>query len=280
MKTQTGNDVVYYEQSTNASAVTSMKERIVDNLAPSTLPGEARVVFNSHQPPQNISIDPITPAIVSSFRRIINLLLPIRYPDKFFAESTANVTTSSLARVAVWHDRPRPAERRREENPQSLRDAPSDLDTLPGISDNPSTTPSKDATGTVVGGIQCRLEQLPLHPSLVSSSKRLSNQPDEPKRYCYIQTLALLSPYRSKGIGTALVEAIIMTLCTEKVYEGTVSIYAHVWEANEEALEWYIKRGFQVGGVVEEYYRRLKPAGAKIVWRDLGVKDYLQGLSR
>lgn len=45
-------------------------------------------------------------------------------------------------------------------------------------------------------------------------------------------------------------------------------------EANEEGLKWYIARGFQVEeGVVENYYRRLKPSGARIVklvlqWND------------
>ena len=52
------------------------------------------------------------------------------------------------------------------------------------------------------------------------------------------------------------------------------TVTAHVHEANEEGLKWYIARGFQVEeGVVENYYRRLKPSGARIVklvlqWND------------
>jgi hypothetical protein len=39
-----------------------------------------------------------------------------------------------------------------------------------------------------------------------------------------------------------------------------------VHEANDEGLKWYIARGFQVEEeVVENYYRRLKPSGARIV---------------
>ena len=53
-------------------------------------------------------------------------------------------------------------------------------------------------------------------------------------------------------------------------------IYAHVWEANEEALEWYIKRGFEVEGeMVEGYYTKLRPSGARIVRRLVGVVDWV-----
>ena len=56
-----------------------------------------------------------------------------------------------------------------------------------------------------------------------------------------------------------------------------MAVYAHVWESNTDALEWYVKRGFEVEkGVVEGYYRKLRPAGARIVRRRLGVVDYLE----
>jgi hypothetical protein len=48
------------------------------------------------------------------------------------------------------------------------------------------------------------------------------------------------------------------------------SVTAHVHEANEDGLKWYISRGFLVEeGVVENYYRRLKPSGARIVKLEL-----------
>ncbi|KAL8648937.1 MAG: hypothetical protein Q9210_004701 [Variospora velana] len=227
--------------------------------------------------PPNLSIDPITPSTVSSFRRIISLLLPIRYPDKFFAESVANTTPTSLAQVALWHERPRPAKRKREENLGDSSQAPGNP---ASESSGTAPLPPEMPPGTVIGGVQCRLEQLPFHPSSLAFPKHSTTTTPGHRKYCYIQTLALLSPYRAKGIATALVEAIITTLCTQKEYEGTASIYAHVWEANEEALEWYVKRGFQVGDVVQGYYRRLKPAGARIVWRDLEMGDYLRAQSR
>lgn len=42
-------------------------------------------------------------------------------------------------------------------------------------------------------------------------------------------------------------------------------VWAHVWEASEEALEWYVKRGFSVEEGVVGYYRRLRPGGARVV---------------
>lgn len=51
---------------------------------------------------------------------------------------------------------------------------------------------------------------------------------------------------------------------------GAVSVYAHVWVENDEALEWYRRRGFTVDENVEEgYYRKLKPGGARVVRREV-----------
>ncbi|KAL8769000.1 MAG: hypothetical protein Q9209_004917 [Squamulea sp. 1 TL-2023] len=229
--------------------------------------------------PSNVTINPISHATVSSFRRIIGLLLPIRYPDKFFAESIANATSSSLARAAIWH-RTRPAGRKRDDPSATVPSESKDAAPAPNSSAVPTNVQQEDALGTVIGGIQCRIEQLPYHPAF-SISLHTPDSPTGPKSYCYIQTLAILSPYRSKGIATGLLDVIITILCREECYAGTASIYAHVWEENEEALEWYVRRGFQVSKeVLKGYYRRLKPDGARVVWRDLGVKDHLRTQSR
>lgn len=52
------------------------------------------------------------------------------------------------------------------------------------------------------------------------------------------------------------------------------TVTAHVHETNEEALSWYIARGFTVEeGVIEGYYRRLSPGGARIVKLELTWED-------
>ena len=70
----------------------------------------------------------------------------------------------------------------------------------------------------------------------------------------YLSTLVLLSPYRSHGIATHMLDI----LTRRAVYEYDVtSIGAHVWEANAEGLEWYRKRGFKQLAKEDGYYRML-----------------------
>ena len=179
-----------------------------------------------------VEVHPITPSTVPSYRRLITVLLPIRYPAKFFGDSVVDTTETALARVAVWRD-----------------------------TSTPNTVPSSDpASGRVVGGIQCRLEDLP------------SDSPDA--KQLYIQTIAVLSPFRRCGIATDLLDTIIKTIIEH--YGKVTHIYAHVWEANIEAIEWYQNRGFTPEeGVIEGYYRRLKPSGAKLVRRRIEIADHL-----
>lgn len=107
----------------------------------------------------------------------------------------------------------------------------------------------------------------------------------DPKANLYIQTLHLLSPYRSYGIAASLLNSLLFsTPPPSSSSEGKSglqpgyrvsslirhynirSVTAHVHEANEEGLKWYVSRGFTVEqGVVESYYRKLKPSGARIV---------------
>ncbi|KAK4695875.1 hypothetical protein P7C71_g1961, partial [Lecanoromycetidae sp. Uapishka_2] len=187
--------------------------------------------------PEKVSIEPVTPTHLPAYRRLITLLLPIRYPDKFYQDSVAISGPSSLALCALWHEPAKPASNIVRPYPSSDR---------------------------VVAGIQCCLESLPS-----------ATAPCKPGKTLYIQTLATLAPYRSFGIASALLDITIRTSITH--YEDVEEVYAHVWEANEEALEWYAKRGFVVEEqVVEEYYRKLSPSGARLVRRRVGVGDHLR----
>ncbi len=111
-----------------------------------------------------------------------------------------------------------------------------------------------------IGWIRCRLDPFPESTSPPSNTKPIYNQ-------VYIQALCLLAPYRGQGIATALLDTVLRPkLLTEHDVE---SVYAHVWESNEDALEWYQKRGFRRVMLIENYYRKLRPGGAWIVKRDL-----------
>jgi len=111
-----------------------------------------------------------------------------------------------------------------------------------------------------IGWIRCRLDPM-------SGPLRLGH-PDRtyPQKQIYIQALCLLAPYRGQGLATALLDS-ISTLELLRQYNVS-SAYAHVWEDNEDALEWYRKRGFKQILKVDEYYRKLKPPGAWIVKKD------------
>lgn len=138
----------------------------------------------------------------------------------------------------------------------------------------------------MIGGIRCRLE--PLRPTTTELLNSQSKSQQEPVNL-YIQTLHLLSPYRGHGVATSLLNALLFDStaqpgppdCGRQVSElvkhyNIRTVTAHVHEANDDALRWYRARGFSVEeGVVENYYRRLCPSGARIVKLALRWNDRL-----
>lgn len=88
----------------------------------------------------------------------------------------------------------------------------------------------------------------------------------------YISTLCVLSPYRSYGAATHLLQTVLRT-AIEKY--GVREVGAHVWEASAEAREWYAKRGFREEKREVGYYRRLKPQDAFVLKREVGPRDLL-----
>lgn len=121
---------------------------------------------------------------------------------------------------------------------------------------------SSSSEPKVVGGIVCRLEK--------DESTRTSA--------IYIQSLALLSPYRSHGLATRVLDNIIQGVVnTPQIGYPVTSLYAHVWTENTEGLEWYTARGFtREEPVVQDYYRRLQPGSAWILRRSLIPSDHLR----
>lgn len=248
--------------------IRSPPQRSTLHPSPLPAPAEPGTDHNPQRPlPADLSITHVTTSTLPAYRRLITLLLPIRYTEKFYKDSISNPTPSSLALCALWHETPRPGKRK--------------VDSL--NNELPLSASATDGTGAkVVGGIQCRLEPIPCPPSTISpttssTTSAVPPPPHQQPRNLYIQTLAVLSPYRHLGIAAALLNAIIYTALTHCPEQNinVKEIYAHVWEANEEALEWYIKRGFEVGEeVVEGYYRKLRPSGARIV-RRISVGDWV-----
>jgi ribosomal protein S18 acetylase RimI-like enzyme len=93
-----------------------------------------------------------------------------------------------------------------------------------------------------------------------------------PSSQLYISTIAVKAPYRSHGIAVHLLQAVVKKAVEQ---HGVRCVTAHVWEANEEGLEWYKKRNFEVLEKEESYYRKLRPQGAFLVRKWIGVGDLL-----
>ncbi|KAI9163250.1 putative N-acetyltransferase san [Paramyrothecium foliicola] len=110
----------------------------------------------------------------------------------------------------------------------------------------------------VVGGVVCRVE-----PAVnVKAAGQISQT-------LYIQSLCLLSPYRSKGLINAALESILATASSAPEL-SVKTISAHVWTENEEGLHWYENRGFQRDQQpIKGYYVKLRPDSAWLVHRQV-----------
>lgn len=204
-------------------------------------------------PHPHITIETIRTAHIPSLTRITGLLLPIRYPNSFYTNTITDPVVASLSRVAIYHDHPVAA-------------AP-----------NSSASSGSDK---VIGGIRCRLERQ--EPDREVEGRVATN--------LYIQTLHLLSPYRGHGVAASLLNSLLFATPRDTKAKSRVSdivkhynirsVTAHVHEANEDGLRWYVARGFKVQeGVVEGYYRKLQPSGAKIVRLDVPWDEEAGGAS-
>ena len=227
---------------------------------------EARSV--SRQLPAHTSITNVTPPLLPSYRRLISTHLPIRYPDKFYALSTSDpAATGSIALCAVY------------DPPQSSQQIAPGL----GLAQGPQ----------IVGSCQARLEPIvnsllspqlyhptsQINPAANNSSPENGNQLQKQEHAIYIQTIATSPSHRTLGVGTCLLETLIHTAIAMLGHLKIKVVYAHVWEVNTDALEWYLHRDFTVAEKVEHYYRKLRPGGATIVKRDVTMRDYMEALS-
>ena len=256
----------------------------------------------------NIHIQAPTPSLLPAYKCLITSLLPIPYPPQFYTASLPPFS-DSFALLAIWQTDP---------SPSSSSSSSSTSTTTPSSTSTYTTSrPSsqqeqkqQQSEVVVIGGIQARIEHHSSSPvegrnnnnvngggGISSSSSGSSSggsgvgtesTANPPKKILYIQTLAVLAPYRGLGVGSKLLEELIEMVLkkeeeNEKENEGKKTpnlvegVYAHVWEVNEEGVEWYLKRGFVVvGGLVERYYRRLRPQGARLLRRRVGVGDWVR----
>ena len=185
--------------------------------------------------PNNVAISVCTADYIKAFRRLNALLLPIQYPDTFYQETLQDEIIASITRIALWTPS------------SSLSNGNSVIRTLP-----------TDAEGGVkiVAGIRCRLLTSPPH------------KPTAAEPNLYISTIGTLAPFRELSLASHLMEE-IFGIAVEQY--GLSTVYAHVWEQNEEALDWYVRRGFTVLHKEMGYYQKLAPnTNAWLIKCDIG----------
>ncbi|KAK6526676.1 hypothetical protein TWF281_009879 [Arthrobotrys megalospora] len=216
------------------------------DIQPREAAGSSSTALQIASLPPNVSIRAPTKVNVHLLKRINSLLLPVSYPENFYREILQNPESEALTRLAFYDEE-------------------------------------------CVGGIRCRLETAAEYQTGLErlntmdthgGSKILkavadhrangsdSGSENHPKSKIYIMTLAVLSPYRSLSIGSHLLDYILSTAAKEPTIDADLA-YAHVWVANDGALEFYRKQGFEVdsGPIVRDYYRRLEPRDARLVFR-------------
>ncbi|KAK4136918.1 hypothetical protein BT67DRAFT_454621 [Trichocladium antarcticum] len=224
-------------------------------------PPSQSVAIQVTLPPNGVPIPPSPPSLpagativalaeqhIPALRRINSLLLPVAYPDSFYTKALDPLASGLFSRAILWQD--------------SDNDAPK-----------------------VVGGLICRLEPNPFldaqgQPLLrlpPPQNKTKSTEPPfiTPYFAIYIQSLVLLSPYRSLGLAAAALEHIIASAALLPAAGSNIdtrTIHAHVWTENEEGLKWYEARGFAREGrePVKGYYFKLRPDTAWVVRRHIG----------
>ena len=79
--------------------------------------------------------------------------------------------------------------------------------------------------------------------------------------------LAVLAPYRGRGIGSALLRASLRALDAGALPGAPAEAALHVHEGNAEALAFYARFGFAAAGRVENYYKRIDAPHAVLLVR-------------
>ncbi|KAH9931107.1 acyl-CoA N-acyltransferase [Epithele typhae] len=95
---------------------------------------------------------------------------------------------------------------------------------------------------------------------------RMETQGEETK--LYLMTLAVLAPYRSRGIGARSLQQLVDSAAAYTPRKIT-SIYLHVQVSNDDAKRFYERHGFKEVGLYTNYYKKITPHDAWILQREI-----------
>lgn len=220
-------------------------------------PPYASPILSAPTPHPKVTVQPIQMGHILSLQQMTRALLPVRYSNSHYAETITDTRIASISRAAIYNDQTETF----------------DLN-----------LPLKaHGSDKVVGAIKCTLE--PIVSTEVLSTMPVANN-------LYIETLLLQAPYRRNGIAKSLLDCLLyrpieplqdksndQALSDEDVSDivrhyNIRTVSAHVHESNEDALAWYVTRGFTIQPVtIEGYYRKMRPSGAKIAVKALHWKS-------
>jgi N-alpha-acetyltransferase 50 len=103
----------------------------------------------------------------------------------------------------------------------------------------------------VIGAVCARVEDI----DQVSEKKRL-----------YIMTLAVLAAYRGRGIGSDLLQSLLLYCAKHPTRITEIALHVHV--SNDDAIRFYTEKfGFTKGPMVENYYRRIEPPHCYLLYK-------------
>ncbi|MCJ1443959.1 MAG: hypothetical protein MMC23_004459 [Stictis urceolatum] len=215
--------------------------------------------------PPSATILPFSEPHLDAFRRLLTTLIPIRYPKSFYAKLLSNPDGLWISKVAFWDSR------KSEMTPQGSGSAQ-----MVGLV-CARLEPAGDLEGA--GRNDYKLGANTVEDNTAGEDTTGTSSPPGTDLYdIYISQIAVLAPYRSQSLGTALLEASVseaevvlgrLATCNPKG-KRIRRVYAHAREVDEDVLQWYRGRGFEMGEVVPSYYSRLRPSGARVVWRAAG----------
>ncbi|KAM4789746.1 N-alpha-acetyltransferase 50 isoform 2-T2 [Cyanocitta cristata] len=190
-----------------------------------------------------IELGDVTPHNIKQLKRLNQVIFPVSYNDKFYKDV---LEVGELAKL--------------EENSCALP-AYLLMSLLVGVNSNkqplcqsstgnfiPNVNPQSYFNDIAVGAVCCRVDHS-------QNQKRL-----------YIMTLGCLAPYRRLGIGTKMLNH-VLNICEK---DGTFdNIYLHVQISNESAIDFYRKFGFEIIETKKNYYKRIEPADAHVLQKNL-----------
>lgn len=190
--------------------------------------------------PRNATVRAVEPSDIPALRRLNSLLLPVAFPDSFYAAVLDPAQSHRYSRVITWAG---------DGN---------------GLPEEPK----------IVGAIVCIPE--PQQQQQQSADSTATSY----EHSLYIRSLGILAPYRALGLANAALDDILAHVSSFSSPTLSLrSVTAHVWTENEQGLAWYLRRGFEhVGTPIKAYYRRLRPDTAILVSRPVRTGNILRAV--